>query len=140
MRFLLFSILIAWSFAIVDARAQQTEPTKLDAIEQIISKQIAAFRKDDAKAAFSFASPMIQKRFRYPEFFLSMVARGYPQVYRPQTFHFGERAELNNRIFQKVLVVGPSGTQVTAVYEMMQVDGQWRINGCQILKPNGQDV
>ena len=140
MRFLIFSILIAWTFALADARAQQSGSTKLDAIEQIISQQIAAFRKDDAETAFSFASPMIQKRFRNPEFFLSMVARGYPQVYRPQSFRFGERAELNNRTFQKVLVVGPSGSQVTAVYEMMQVDGKWRINGCQILKAKGQDV
>ena len=140
MRFLLLFILIAWSFAFADAQAQPSEPTKLDGIEQIISKQIAAFRKDDAKTAFSFASPTIQKQFRNPELFMSMVERGYPQVYRPQTFRFGERVEINDRIYQKVALIGPSGIPVTAVYEMTQVGGQWRINGCQILKRHGQDV
>ncbi len=140
MRFLLFSILIAWSFAFADARAQQGSQSSADPIERIISKQIAAFKRDDAKTAFSIASPMIQKRFRTPEFFLQMVARGYPQVYRPKSFRFAERAKLEGRTLQKVVVVGPSGAEVTAIYEMMQVDGQWRINGCQILKPKGQDV
>ncbi|MEM8972677.1 MAG: DUF4864 domain-containing protein [Pseudomonadota bacterium] len=140
MRFLLFSILIAWSFAFADARAQQGNQTSTHPIESIISKQIAAFKRDDAKTAFSFASPMIQKQFRTPEFFLEMVARGYPQVYRPKSFRFTERAEVNSRTLQKVVVVGPSGAEVTAIYEMMQIDGQWRINGCQILKPKGQDV
>lgn len=140
MRFLLFSILIAWSFAFADARAQQPNGTAADPIEVIISKQIAAFRKDDAKTAFSFASPMIQQRFRTPEFFLEMVARGYPQVYRPKSYRFAERAETGNRILQKVIVVGPSGSEVTAIYELLQINGAWRINGCQIIKRPGQDV
>lgn len=140
MRFLIFSILIAWSFAFADANAQQSKPTSADPIETIISQQIAAFRKDDAKTAFSFASPMIQKRFRTPEFFLQMVAQGYPQVYRPKSFRFAERAEAGERTLQKVIVVGPSGAEVTAIYELMQIDGKWRINGCQIFKPRGQDA
>ena len=140
MRVLLFSILVAWSFAFVNARAQQTDQSTPHPVEQIITQQIAAFMTDDAETAFSFASPMIQNRFRTPEFFLEMVARGYPQVYRPKSFHFGERAETDSGILQKVNVVGPTGSQVTAVYEMLQVNGAWRINGCQILKPRGQDI
>ena len=140
MRFLLFSILIAWSFAFADARAQQAHGTAAHPIESTITKQIAAFMQDDAKTAFSIASPMIQKQFRTPEFFLKMVARGYPQVYRPQSFRFAERAATNNRTLQKVIVVGPAGAEVTAIYEMMQIDGKWRINGCQILKPKGQAI
>ena len=140
MRFLLLSLVLAGSLALAEARAQKAETLTLHPIEKIISKQIAAFMKDDAATAFSFASPMIQQRFRNPEFFMEMVARGYPQVYRPKSFRFAERAETGSGVLQKVIVVGPTGAEVTAVYEMMQVDGKWRINGCQILKPKGQDV
>ena len=140
MRFLICTMLIAGSFALADARAQQSETRSSDPIELTIAKQIAAFIKDDAATAFSFASPMIQKRFRNPEFFLEMVARGYPQVYRPKSFRFAERSDTGNSILQKVIVVGPKGAEVTAIYEMMQINGKWRINGCQILKPKGQDV
>ena len=87
-----------------------------------------------------FASPSIQKRFGSPDVFLTMVARGYPQVYRPRSFQFAERASRDGATLQKVIVVGPDGVAVAAYYEMIQVDGKWRINGCQIAKLPGQDV
>ena len=113
---------------------------RADGIKETISRQIEAFRRDDAETAFSFASPSIQQQFGTPDVFMSMVARGYPQVYRPRSFRFAERATRGRLTLQKVIVVGPDGVAVAALYEMVKIDDRWRINGCRIAKLPGQDV
>ena len=127
-------VLAAGFFGLTAAIAQA------DGINETISRQIEAFKRDDAETAFSFASPTIQKQFGTPEVFMSMVARGYPQVYRPRSFRFAERATQGRTTLQKVIVVGPDGVAVAALYEMIKVDDRWRINGCRIAKLPGQDV
>jgi hypothetical protein len=109
------------------------EDARAAAIRSVIGGQVEAFRRDDAAAAFAFASPMIQELFGTPANFMAMVQRGYPQVYRPQTFTFGRLEQVDGRLYQRVLVKGPDGALVTAVYEMVEVGGSWRINGCVLL-------
>ena len=111
-----------------------------DGIKETISRQIEAFKRDDAETAFSFASPSIQRQFGSPDVFMSMVARGYPQVYRPRSFRFAERATQGEVTRQKVIVVGPDGVAVAAFYDMIKIDDRWRINGCRIAKLPGEDV
>lgn len=110
-------------------------------IRQVIEDQIAAFRRDDASAAFGFASPNIQSMFGTPENFIAMVRQGYPPVYRPQAVTFSEIVRDADGPVQLVDIVGPSGEAVTAAYEMLQLpDGSWRINGCVLLAPPRRDA
>ena len=100
-------------------------------IEGVIRDQMAAFRSDDAAAAFAHAAPSIQTLFGTPETFLAMVRRGYAPVYRPQSVEFRELAEAEGALVQRVLVVGPDGVPEVALYVMeRQPDGSWRIAGC----------
>ena len=139
MRILLLAIVIACGLALASVEAADRS-TPTDAIERTIAQQIEAFRQEDAEKAFSFASPAIRKQFGTADFFMSMVARGYPQVYRPRSFQFGERVTRSARTIQQVIVTGPDGATVAALYEMIRVDGRWRINGCRIARLPGQDV
>ena len=99
-------------------------------IQKVISDQIAAFQRDDGVEAFSYASPGIRRMFGNADNFMRMVRQGYPSVYRPQSFEFQEVVEIEGRLVQDVLFVGPSGEVEIGSYLMeRQPDGTWRING-----------
>ena len=99
-------------------------------IQKVISDQIAAFQRDDGVEAFSYASPSIRRMFGNADNFMRMVRQGYPSVYRPQSFEFQEVVEIEGRLVQDVLFVGPSGEVEIGSYLMeRQEDGTWRING-----------
>lgn len=111
------------------------------AIQGIISQQLEAFQHDDATAAFSFASPMIQHMFGSPENFMAMVGRGYPPVYRPRQKTFGPLETTNGELIQKVELVGPDGRSYTALYTMeQQPDATWKINGCRLVDSDKVDA
>lgn len=105
------------------------------AMEDVIRRQIDAFRRDDGQAAFSFATPDIRRMFRTPEIFMSMVRQGYAPVYRPREVEFRDVIERDGAVVQRVYLVGPDGTPVIALYTMeRQSDGIWKIGGCTLLK------
>lgn len=120
------------------AAAQAPSPSAGDrsAIRDVIQGQIDAFGRDDADAAFAYASPAIRSLFGRSSLFMEMVRQGYPPVYRPQMFEFGAVVSLNGQLTQKVHVVGPDGRPVTAFYPMTRLpDGSWRIDGCYLQAP-----
>lgn len=133
-RFLLVALLL-----IAGAAQAQTPATDVAAgdratIRQIITDQIAAFRRDDGPGAFAYASPTIQGIFGTAETFMDMVRQGYRAVYRPQAVSFSDLQWIDGQLYQFVDIVGPDGGAVIAAYAMQrQPDGTWRINGCQIL-------
>ena len=99
-------------------------------IQKVISDQISAFQRDDGVEAMSYASPGIRRMFGNADNFMRMVRQGYPSVYRPQSFEFQEVVEIEGRLVQDVLFVGPSGEVEIGSYLMeRQDDGTWRING-----------
>ncbi|MBE9006770.1 DUF4864 domain-containing protein [Fortiea sp. LEGE XX443] len=101
------------------------------AIRSVIEGQLAAFQKDDAQAAFSFASPGIHQQFQSPENFLRMVMLSYPAVYRPRSVVFEKITTIQDNITQPVLLLSPHGVPLRALYFMeQQPDNIWKINGC----------
>ncbi len=137
-------ILLALVIALgAGAQAQDADVSATDreAIRQIIQRQVDAFRRDDADAAFGYASPEIQHLFGTSEIFMEMVRQGYQPVYRPRVFDFEEIVTVNGRPTQKVRVIGPDGRPVTAFYPMRrQPDGTWRIDGCFLQAPERHQV
>lgn len=124
--------------------AVAAEPSAADrsTIQQIIADQISAFRADDGQAAYSFASPTIQRIFPSPEIFMSMVRQGYPQVYRPLRYSFSRTGTGPDGLpTQRVIIVGPDGKTYEAIYTMQQQPGGvWKINGCTIAQLPGFDA
>ena len=103
------------------------------AIETTIRAQITALQADDFDRAFTYASPTIQQIFRAPEVFGRMVWQGYPMVYRPSAIEFLELASVEGYYWQKVQIRDGQGRYHLMAYQMVQLDGVWRINGVQLL-------
>jgi len=118
------------------------KPNAADRAEviSVIESQVDAFRRDDAAAAFSLASPGIRAAFGDAQTFLAAVAAQYQPVYRPRQLKFLELAQVDDQWVQRVLVVGPKGEFVTALYPMVKIDGQWRTNGCFSVPSLGQGI
>jgi len=112
--------------ALLPARAAEE-----GAIRQVIENQLQAFQRDDGSAAFSYASPTIQRIFDSPQRFMQMVKQGYDPVYRPRSYSFTalEPAGPGDAV-QFVEFVDQNGLAWRARYFMQrQDDGSWRING-----------
>lgn len=98
-------------------------------IEALIRDQFAAFAEGDAAEAYSYASPMIQGMFQTPENFGRMVQGGYPMIWSAADVDLLGLREEGGRLLQRLSVKGPDGGRFYFDYEMIRVEGQWRING-----------
>jgi len=128
---LLCLALVALAAPVARAADPPVGPADAAAIHGVVADQLAAFQRDDGESAFGYASPMIRDQFMTPDNFMRMVRTGYPPVYRPREVFFGPIVEMEGRIVQRVLLVGPDGQPVMALYIMQkQPDGTWRIDGC----------
>ena len=116
------------------------KPSDEDAIRSAIIAQLEAFRQDDSDAAFAIAAPGIQAKYQNAEAFTAMVALAYPQVHRPRKIAFLDLVDTNGLLLQQVLLTGPEGLEVLALFEMVLIDGDWRINGCMLATPPGQAI
>jgi hypothetical protein len=116
--------------------AQQRALTDADraAIRTVIERQLEALRQDDAVGAFALASPEIQAKFETRERFMTMVQTWYQPVYRPRLVVFRDLNLLAGQPTQAVLLVGPDGVPVMALYPMQQQpDGVWKTAGCYLV-------
>ena len=123
----MFRAAIVASLIALPAAAQES------GIEAVISDQLDAFNDRDVSRAWTHASPMIQGMFGTPENFGRMVRQGYPMVWSNSDARFLEREELAGNLYQKVMVRGPEGGLWVLAYEMILVDGAWRIDGVMVL-------
>ena len=116
--------------AVPRVAAQTTDDIALQAA---ITRQLEALNRDDTAQAFAIASPMIQRMFQDAPTFMRMVREGFPQVYRSRSHKFLRLENSDGQLIQRVLIESAAGT-VVARYEMVVIDGIWRINGCSIEK------
>ena len=139
------AVLIAVSLAFVAVPAQSESLSLSDgdrsSIRDVIESQLAAFQRDDGAQAFSYASPTVRRQFGTPERFMHMVRTGYPPVYRPREVEFRDVVVAGDMPAQKVLLVGPDGVPVMAIYPMQrQADGSWKIDGCFLVAVGDQAI
>ena len=111
------------------------------AVRKVIEAQIDAFRKDDGKRAFSYATDSIRMTFVTPENFMEMVRTQYAVVYRPKSVAFDAPVALgDDELVQPVRLTDAEGRAWMALYPMQRgPDGVWRTNGCQ-LRRLGQET
>ncbi|HEX9906185.1 MAG TPA: DUF4864 domain-containing protein [Propylenella sp.] len=132
-------LLVLLVMAGLSGAASAFSDTDRAAIQSTIEQQLQAFLGDDAARAYSFAAPNIRARFPTKDIFMEMVRKGYPQVYRPRTYAFGELKEEAGYLAQDVDIVDADGGYWTARYTLeRQPDGSWKITGCYLLKKPGQ--
>ncbi len=128
----LFVLLFA-SFSLLVSAQSEGRADDRTTIRDVISRQLEAFKRNDGVEAYSYASPTIQKMFRSPDNFMSMVRKQYAPVYRPADVQFRNLETVGRSLVQRVFIRGADGEAVIANYFMSRMpDGSWRINGCQI--------
>ena len=98
-------------------------------VQDTISSQIDAFKKNDIKKAYTFAAPNIQAQFPSPEVFGLMVRNGYPVIWKPKSFKFTRFKDLGNRCIQRVLFQSYNGSLETYDYILEKDDNLWKIAG-----------
>ncbi|MEM7176234.1 MAG: DUF4864 domain-containing protein [Pseudomonadota bacterium] len=108
-----------------------------DSIQAVISDQIGAFQTSDLDRAFAHASPNIQRIFKNPGKFAQMVRGGYPMIWRPARWEMLSLENFDGTRVQIVLFEDQSGDLFEAAYEMLEIDGSWRINGVQLRRMPG---
>jgi hypothetical protein len=108
--------------------------------QSVIRAQEQAFSRNDANAAYSYASPAIKKLFPQADIFMHMVQNSYAPVWRHKRFEFGEARVEGKWVAQRVHIVDADGEAWEAMYTLEQdADGSWEITGCSLLKA-GQSV
>lgn len=125
------------------ARADDaSRDTARRAARATIERQIDAFRRNDAVGAYAEAAPQIRNLFPSAESFIAMVAKGYAPVLRPRSYRFETAQETaEDEIAQGVSLQDEAGLDWVALYTLQrQVDGQWRITGCQLKKAPGERI
>jgi hypothetical protein len=133
---ILFALLLVIGLAKPASAASDADRA---AIQSTIERQLKAFLADDGPTAYSFAAPNITAIYPTVEGFMAMVRQGYPPVYRPQSYQFGELKEEGGLIEQIVDLVDAEGNFWTAHYTVrQQADGSWKITGCYLEKKPGQ--
>jgi len=132
---------LAFLILLLGSQAQQAwaDPTAADrtAIRGVVEQQLQAFQRDDGEAAFGLAAPNIRAMFGTAEHFMDMVRGAYKPVYRPREVAFRDLQVIDDEPVQPVVLVGPDGVPVLALYKMEWQDKEqvWRINGC-VLVPS----
>lgn len=107
---------------------------RADSLAQgVITDQIRAFQADDFTTAFGHASPGIQRLFGSAERFAQMVQNGYPMVWRPGEVRFLDGSGTQGRHQQDVMITDRAGRLHVLRYDMVQIDGTWRIDGVTLL-------
>lgn len=116
----------------LSARADEV----LDTTRQVIERQIEAFLKDDAAAAYAYAAPGIRARYPDKDSFFAMVKKSYQPVYKPGNYAFGRSRAVGDgaMVLHEVLIEGRDGKDWKAVYQLLrQPDGSYKIGGVMIV-------
>lgn len=104
-------------------------------VRAVVEAQLAAFAKDDADKAFSFAAPNVRQAVGTAREFMVMVRRDYPVVYRPASVAFLKSEGKDDQAIQRVQMADASGASWLAVYSLeRQRNKAWRITGCVVVE------
>jgi hypothetical protein len=110
------------------AAAGQAADPRADMARAVLD-QLAAFRRNDWAAAYAYASAAIQARFGL-EAFREMVTGGYAPIARSATASVSHVEVIDAAHgLVEVRVEGEDGETVDALYELVDEQGRWRING-----------
>ena len=137
-----FAFLAACLLATASLSATAADPLSAadaKAVRATVEAQLDALAADDAKKAFSFASPSIREMFGTPERFVEMVRSGYPAVYRPASVTFLQPLRVQGIVVIGVRLTDADGGQWLATYSLeRQADKSWRISGCDVQPATGR--
>lgn len=139
-RWVAIALIVGSAAVAMPASADDLDKSTQDSLQNIIAQQLDAFAHEDAEKAESFAAPGIRAKFPDPKDFVAMVHQSYAPLFQPRSTHFTTSSSSAVGPAQSVTIVDRAGSAWTAVYTFEQVDGQWRINGCALVKEDSTTI
>ena len=104
-------------------------------VRALIERQLDAFARDDAAAAYALAAPGLKTVFPDPDNFIAMVRARYAPVYRHRSVEFGQMESDGDNVSQIITLVDDDNVVWKALYKLArQPDGSWLITGCVLVK------
>jgi uncharacterized protein DUF4864 len=124
------SLPAALAAALLLAAAAAAQPdADVEAAGRVVMQQLDAFRRGDFEAAFTFASASIHDQFDRSRF-EQMVRGGYPEIARSISAVIdGSKRGDGGQLYLFLSIRGDNGNVVEAVYELVNEQGAWRVNG-----------
>jgi hypothetical protein len=120
------------------ASAEDLNPASSRAI---IERQLDAFARDDAEAAYALAAPTIKQMFADADHFMAMVRDHYGAVYRHRSVEFGAFKESDDEASLEATLVDNDNVVWTALYSFRRVsNGDWLISACVLVKSEGSAI
>lgn len=133
----LILLIVCWIGFAAPGRAEDD----VAAAQAVISSQVEAIGRDDAEAAYAFATPGIHNMIPDAESFLVIVREQYAPIYRHKGFRFGEASVSDDTIAQEVHIIDADGVPWEALYTLeRQPDGSIKISGCVLMKTPAEPV
>lgn len=132
--------LLGWGLGLCVGKAFADEvPAALaDNARAVVQAQLDAFAADDARRAFSFASPSARKHLGSPDALITLVRQSYPVVYRPATVVFLKPQLIDGIMVLGVHMTDKRGAAWLATYSLeRQPDGWFLIGGCELVSNEG---
>lgn len=130
---------LALLLAAVPAQAAPFTAADEKSVRGVVENQLAAFARDDAAKAFSFAAPNVREAVGNAAGFMAMVRKDYPVVYRPGSVAFLKAEGKGDQAIQRVQMTDAGGASWLAVYSLeRQRNKAWRITGCAVVENKGR--
>ena len=121
------------------AAAAPLSPADEKNVRSVVQAQLAAFAKDDAAKAFSYAAPNVREAVGTAAGFMAMVRSSYPMVYRPASVAFLKPEGKDDQAIQRVQMTDAGGGPWLAIYSLQrQKNKAWRITGCAVVENKGR--
>tara|TARA_Y100001960_G_C14583545_1_gene782011 strand:+ start:351 stop:752 length:402 start_codon:yes stop_codon:yes gene_type:complete len=131
---------LIWTFIFLFFTSVPLISGDFEDVQNTITSQLEAFKKDDFKHAFDYASPSIRSIFQTPENFAEMVKRGYPMVWRPKKVIFQTQKSFPEGRTQDVKIYDESDKAHFLRYFMSLTPKGWKISGVYILEKSEPTV
>lgn len=120
------------------AIAAPAEEASRDPVHNVIQKQMAAFERHDAEAAYSFITAHVKEKYPDPVNFLAHIRYDFSPLYDHKDFKFLPRSHDGDAAVQKIELRNRHGEEAEAVFRVIQQpDGVWLIDSFAVM--NGDE-
>lgn len=111
------------------------------AINEVVQSQLEALSNDDAASAFELTTQEKRMLIGTPDNFLRLIKEEYNPIYRYQRVILSRPEVVDGDAIQLARVTDGNSRVWVAVFWMLQDDdGNWRIDGCQLLETTSVSV
>lgn len=121
-------MLCASAVFVTDRLRERTPAPAPRELYSVVNNQLTAFRADDFRSAYRYASSGVQQRFT-PKQFEAMIRANYADMARASRVEFGTIQVRGASAVVQVFCFAPNGTVRSLLFSMLVEENAWKIGG-----------